>query len=195
MIDSAWGAWLHPRRAAEELQSLRAAMAQMEADAEVAACEMARVAGALDESRGRQSELERISGELEREVERLRAANTDQEERLRAWEEAHEEMERVAAQLEKMVALRERMRQMRDDYERRIEKLERQLWSSHRGGLQYADPRDESPESQTSELCEDGESPFAPPQPINLMPPLRPDRPRITPAADDTDWLMPLPPD
>ena len=45
------------------------------------------------------------------------------------------------------------------------------------------------PEPWESELLEPGESPFLPPAPIAVGG----GRPKVLPAADETDWLLPLP--
>lgn len=188
-LSSPWIVWLFPRRAFARLR-------EMESECDEARQELARLTArledeenALRESRHMQSQLEQLRATMEGEVRRLQDTNIEQGKRLREWEAASTEMERVASQLEKMVSLREQMQTMRADYEARIARLERQLWSSRSSGRQYVKGAEEHPAPEESELVEPGEAPFAPPLPIRMAP----DRPKITRSDDDTDWLLSLP--
>ncbi|MDE6010629.1 MAG: hypothetical protein K2F87_04175 [Muribaculaceae bacterium] len=190
MIRSAWEAWLHPRKAFEELNDLRGEVDSLTGEVKGLRHDRTHLLAGLRDSREVQEDFERLRASMEKEVSELRRVNAEQAQRLQEWETASAEMERVAEQLDKMVGMRERMNQMRRDYEARIEKLERQLWSTRSGGLQYTDPSRVLPDPAESELLEPGESPFAPPT-IRMAP----ERPKITPSKDDTDWLLSLPPD
>lgn len=190
MIESAWQALLHPWHAYKEIVSLRRDADSLRSELQRMGEERSDLLGSLKESREVQDDFERLRLSMEGEVRELKRVNAEQEQRLRDWENASEEMERVAGQLEKMVGMRERMNEMRRDYEARIEKLERQLWSTRSGGLQYAQPSQRQIDPSESELLEPGEDPFSPPLPIQMAP----RRPKISPAEDDSDWLLSLPP-
>lgn len=186
---SAWSVWWHPRRAFEEISTLRSEVESLRGQLEESSRACTEMQASLGESRRVQDDLTEFRKTLEGEVARLQGLNAEQAERLREWEAARAEMERVAAQLEKMVGMRERMKELRKEYEERIAKLERQLWSSRSGGLQFARNHQEIPDPSESELLNPGERPFAPPLPIQMSKP----RPKINPPADDSDWLLSLP--
>lgn len=189
MIDSPWSVWWHPRRAYGELAAVREEADALRAELEALQREKTDLLAGLKESRDVQDDFERVRVSLETEVAELKRVNSEQADRLKDWETASAEMERVAGQLEKMVAMRDRMNAMRLDYEAKIAKLERQLWSSRSGGLKYARPEQELPDPSESELFDPGEGPASPPVPIQLTP----RRPKINPPADDSDWLLSLP--
>ena len=189
MISSSFKVWLHPRRAFADLEDTRRRLTESEQ-------ELQRVS---EESRSRNDELTLLRNEMvakEREARRIAAELSEmsvkcgeQAEALCRWEEKSARIEREAAELDKLHAMRDMMEGMRREYEERIAKLERQLWSSRSGGLQYTDPAMDNPEPWESELLEPGESPFLPPAPIAVGG----GRPKVLPAADETDWLLPLP--
>ena len=187
-VESTLTLWLHPFRSWRELSGLRKECDSLRTRAERLEKRLDDEESALAESRRVQNQLQQLRTNLEEDIDELRRVNTEQAKRLTEWEAASAEMERVASQLEKMVNLREQMNRMRTEYEERIARLERQLWSSRQGGLQYARREDGIPDPSESELLEPGESPFAPPLPIRMAP----DRPKITPATDDTDLLLSL---
>lgn len=188
MIGSAWQAWWHPRKAYKEIDSLRNEVESLRGELSQIGEENA---GLLNRNHVIHDDLEALRKTLEEEVASLKSVNREQAKRLSDWEAASIEMERVAGQLEKMSTMRDRMNTMRLDYEERIAKLERQLWSARSNGLQVAGMQGGTGGIEDSDLIEPGEKPYAPPLPIRMAP----DRPKITPATDDTDWLLSLPPD
>lgn len=188
-MDSVWSVWWHPRRALDEMVEMRRENEELRKQLEENRRVRTELQAGLSESRRVQEDLTELRRTLEGEVARLQGLNADQAQRLKDWEDAQSEMERVAAKMEKMVSLRERMQEMRREYEERIAKLERQLWSSRSGGLKYATPHNDIPDPSESELLGPGETPFAPPLPIQMAKP----RPKLNPPADDSDWLLSLP--
>ncbi|MDE5663287.1 MAG: hypothetical protein K2L35_02550 [Muribaculaceae bacterium] len=188
-LTSAWRVWLAPRSAYTRLCEMEEQAAEARLELERLTAQLEDEEKALRESRRMQSQLEQLRLSMEGEVRRLQDTNAEQQKRLREWEQASIEMERVASQLEKMVSLREQMQSMRTDYEARIARLERQLWSARSNGLQYVKGAEEHPAPEESELVEPGEDPFSPPAPIRMAK----ERPRLPRTDDDTDWLLSLP--
>ncbi|MBD5370693.1 MAG: hypothetical protein HDR80_06020 [Bacteroides sp.] len=181
MPRSAWWVWCHPRVSAAELNMNSDRVEELER-------EILGLQADLQADRRYAADLERVREALEKEVRQLKEANSRQEQRINEWMSMREDLEEALDQLQKMVALRDRMNSMRVDYEQRIEKLEMKLRAARVNGPQFADP--DRMATEESELTESGSIEPPTPATIRIEPP---ERLHIVRPSDDTEWLRPLP--
>ena len=96
-MDSVWSVWWHPRRALDEMVEMRRENEELRKQLEENRRVRTELQAGLSESRRVQEDLTELRRTLEGEVARLQGLNADQAQRLKDWEDAQSEMERVAA--------------------------------------------------------------------------------------------------
>lgn len=146
-----WSVWCHPRRSFRRIEELEEECVRLAEERD----EMLKEEINMREERIKELEAEVEKGEAklkrhEKENNRLREELRLKSESLAEWEEMRPELERVAEAME-------RMEKMKEDYNRRIRKLQQQLDDARHGSSR----RHPGQEEVSDILDFEGDTPFA----------------------------------
>lgn len=198
--ESAWNVWIHPRRTARCLDSLRAeladadsrrALAAQRADDTDALC--AQLRDDNERLRQRLSAVENANTRLEAEMKQMKSDEEYQREVDARLAELDKELRKVDAMKQRyeatIAALKERLVDARSELQRK-----RHPSSEINDLIDMDRPVSPSYNPATPTSSPSSSRPTNPNRPIDqsrrpIKPPTAPPRPR----RDDTDWLQPLP--
>lgn len=147
-----WSVWWHPRRSFRRIEELEK--------------ECARLAEELDEKLKeaitvREKRIKELEDEVIKSVEECRELtenNRKLSEELRLKSESLTEWEEMRPELERVAEAMDRMEQMKEDYNRRIRKLQQQLDDARHGSFR----RQPDNNDEVSDILDfDGDTPFA----------------------------------
>lgn len=176
---SAFSVWLHPRRSRRELDALDEELRSLRAGCEQAESDRRTLQQNLEEMTMRTTHLSsRLAEEMEeknRKVAELEGECSQLNSELAEWRRTRMELDSIARQMKEWEGVKAK-------YEERIRLLRLRLNEAMGRNATAASGGDDS------EILDSGESPY-----IDMRGPVR--RRRRSAGADDSDWLIELPPE